>query len=46
MKKMVLLVAVSLILAGCGGSMYGRSGPGGSVGGSKPVVVWAAPPSR
>jgi len=39
---MALLLAVAL-LGGCGGSVYGRSGAGGGVGGSVPAVVWAAP---
>lgn len=42
MKFVVLLLAAAL-LAGCGNSVYGRSGPGGVVGGSRPVAVWAAP---
>lgn len=42
MKFVILLLAAAL-LAGCGGSVYGRSGAGGGVGGSRPVVVWAAP---
>lgn len=42
MKFLVVLLMAAL-LAGCGSSVYGRSGPGGVVGGSRPVAVWAAP---
>lgn len=43
MKFLVVLLMATL-LAGCGSSVYGRSGSGGTVvGGSRPVAVWAAP---
>ena len=38
---LILLLAAGL--GGCGGSVYGRSGAGGGVGGSVPAVVWAGP---
>lgn len=43
MKKIIFLLLAALMLAGCGSSVYGRSGPGGGVGGSRPVAVWAVP---
>jgi len=40
--KVAVLILLIITAAGCGSSVYGRSGPGGGVGGSRPMIVWAS----